>query len=121
VLTSGPVPPSAPLILASDSMGALMKQVENRFDFIVIDSPPALGLVDSSSLAHYAEAIVMVLSYTTLNRTQITRVRKVLQRVGRAVTGIALNFANADSLREYGYGYGYYSSEIQEGKKGRLS
>jgi len=45
----------------------------------------------------------MVMSYTR-SWTQITPVRKVLRSVGRAVTGIALNFANADDLRKYGSG-----------------
>jgi succinoglycan biosynthesis transport protein ExoP len=113
IMTSGPVPPSAALILASEAMSQLMATLQQRFDFIVIDSPPLLGLADASTLAQFAEAIVLVLSYSQLNKAQIQRARKVLQRVGHSVTGIALNFADPNSLREYGYGYGYYASSYQ--------
>jgi receptor protein-tyrosine kinase len=122
VITSGPIPPSAALILSSESMSNLIATLSERFDFIVIDSPPLLGLVDSSTLAQFAQAIVVVLSYAHLNRTQIQRASKVLQRVGRSITGIALNFADPNSLSDYGYGYGYYYSsaagtESEKGKK----
>lgn len=111
VITSGPIPPSAAFILSSENMANVIAQLSQEYDFILIDSPPVLGLVDSSSLAQFTEAIVLVLSYATLNKAQIQRARKVLQRVGRSVTGIALNFADPESLADYGYGYGYYTSD----------
>jgi capsular exopolysaccharide synthesis family protein len=120
VITSGPIPPSAALILASDTMGDLIATLKDRYDFIVIDSPPLLGLVDSSSLAQFADAIVLVLNYAALNKAQIQRAGRVLERVHRAVTGIALNFADPNSLVDYGYGYGYgyYSANPQKSGKG---
>lgn len=113
VLTSGPTPPSAALILASETMSNLMQTLKERFDFIVIDSPPLLGIADSASLAQSAEAIVLVISYDRLSRIQIQRARDVLRRVGCSPTGIALNFADVASLRDYGYGYGYGYEEEQ--------
>jgi len=107
VLTSGPEPPSAALLLGSDNVGSILKTLRDQFDFVIIDTPPVLGIVDSSSLAQFAEAIVLVLSYAQLNKTQIERGVKVLRRVGRSVTGIALNFAEGDAVGGYGYGYGY--------------
>ena len=98
VLPSGPVPPSAALLLSSDGMAELLTPLKESFDFILIDSPPLFGLVDSSSLATLADAIVLVVSYTLLHRAQILRARKVLQRVGRSITGVALNFADSNRL-----------------------
>ena len=107
VITGGPVPPSPPLILGSQNMTALIETLSLDYDFIVIDSPPLLGMVDTSILSQMAEAIVLVLSYTQLNKAQIQRARKTLQHVGRSITGIALNFADTQSLVDYGHGYGY--------------
>jgi len=114
VLPSGPAPPSAALVLASDTMSSLMETLKRRYDFIVIDSPPVLGVVDASTLAHFADAVVLVLSYEQLHRMQIQRAGEVLRRVGRSVTGIALNFAEPGSLLDYGYGYGYDTAEDRE-------
>jgi polysaccharide biosynthesis transport protein len=118
VLTSGPVPPSAALLLGADNVRSLLDSLSQRFDFVLIDSPPVLGLVDSSSLAQFAEAIVLVLSYTNLKRAQIGRAIKVLHRVGSSITGIALNFADSDSLWNYGYGYPYPYSRTNSAEKG---
>jgi succinoglycan biosynthesis transport protein ExoP len=117
VITSGPVPPSAALLLSSSQMAELVESLTGTYDFILIDSPPLLGLVDSSSLATFSEAIVLVTSYASLNKAQIQRARKVLQRVDRAVTGIALNFADTGRLSDYGFGYGY-GYQYERGKDG---
>jgi capsular exopolysaccharide synthesis family protein len=107
VLTSGPIPPSPALLLGSDNLSSLFATLSKRFDFVIVDTPPLLGLVDSSSLAQCAEAIVLVLSYPQLKKAQIGRAVRTLNRVGRSITGIALNFADTDSLSNYGYGYTY--------------
>ena len=107
VIAGGPIPPSPPLILGSQNMTKLIETLSLEYDFIVIDSPPLLGMVDTSIISQMAEAIVLVLSYTQLNRAQILRARKTLQQVGCSITGIALNFADTHSLVDYGYGYGY--------------
>jgi succinoglycan biosynthesis transport protein ExoP len=107
VITSGPIPPSAALILSSDGLKKLLSSLTERYDYVIIDSPPLLGLADASTLAQFAEAIVVVLSYANLNRVQIERATKVLQSVGRSITGLALNFADPTSMGYYGYGHGY--------------
>jgi polysaccharide biosynthesis transport protein len=118
VLTGGPVPPSAALLLSADNLQTLLSSLGKRFDFVLVDSPPVLGLVDSSSLAQFAEAIVLVLSYRNLKKAQIGNAIKVLRRVGRSVTGIALNFAEADSMWGYGYGYPYSYPTSKPSEKG---
>jgi Mrp family chromosome partitioning ATPase len=102
-------------------MSSLMETLKQRYDFIVIDSPPVLGVVDASTLAHFADAVVLVLSYDQLHRMQIQRAGEVLRRVGRSVTGIALNFAEAGSLLDYGYGYGYGYDTAEDQEKGVAS
>jgi polysaccharide biosynthesis transport protein len=110
VLTSGPAPTSPALLLGEDNLSALFEGIKDRFDFVVIDSPPVLGLADSSSLAQFAESIILVVSYGKFNRMHIDRAIKSLDRVGKPVTGIALNFADPDIAGAYGYGYAYPSS-----------
>lgn len=117
VMTSGPEPPSAALLLGAENVGDLLGTLRERYDFVVIDTPPLLGLVDSSNLAQFAEAVVLVLSYAQLNKALIERAVKVLQRVGKSVTGIALNFADAGSMHNYGYGYGYSNPKTKSSEK----
>lgn len=116
ILPAGPVPPAPASILDTKEMSALVENVKDNFDFIVIDSPPALGLADASLLGQFADAIVMVLSYADPNKSQVRRAKSVLGRAGRTITGIALNFFPLDTIDYYGYGYGYnnYSAKNQE-------
>jgi polysaccharide biosynthesis transport protein len=107
VLTSGPVSPSPVAILDSDAMKQLITSVAEDFDVVLIDSPPVLGLADSSILAQFSDSVVLVLSYLQFNKAQVRRCKSVLARSQRSVTGIALNFSELQTLEYYGYGYRY--------------
>jgi capsular exopolysaccharide synthesis family protein len=116
ILPAGPIPPAPASILDTKEMSALVEDVRSNFDFIVIDSPPALGLADASLLGQFADAIILVLSYADPSKSQVRRAKSMLGRTGRPITGIALNFFPLDTMGYYGYGYGYskYSQENQE-------
>jgi capsular exopolysaccharide synthesis family protein len=114
VLASGPASPSPVAILDSDAMKDMMSAAEASFDVVLIDSPPVLGLADSSILAQFSDAIVLVLSYLQFNKAQVRRSKSVLARSQRTVTGIALNFSELQTLEYYGYGYQYSANDNQE-------
>lgn len=119
VLPSGPISPSPVAILDSEAMKRLIAEAEAEFDIVMIDSPPVLGLADSSILAQFSDAIVLVLSYVQFNKAQVRRAKSVLARSQRSVTGIALNFSELQTLEYYGYGYRYgYASNEERSKEG---
>ncbi|WP_157478136.1 tyrosine-protein kinase family protein [Granulicella tundricola] len=64
-------------IAHSDSHAAinLMRTLSEGYDIVIIDSPPALGLADSTLLAKFADAIGLVLSYTEFNKAQVRRAK----------------------------------------------
>ena len=115
LLPAGP-PTHAPVaILGSDSMAELMANLHQQFDVVIIDSPPALGLADTCLLAQYADTVVLVQSYANLSKAKVRRLKGDLARMGKTITGIALNFSPPDTLDYYGYNHNYYSS--QEGAR----
>jgi len=52
-----------------------MRTLSEEYDIVIIDSPPALGLADSTLLAKFADAIGLVLSYTEFNKAQVRRAK----------------------------------------------
>lgn len=110
VITSGPLPPNPPELLAGDGLHALLSALGERFDVIVLDGPPVLGLADAPLLAHRAEATLLVAS---AEQTRTDALQGAMQRLvaarahvlGSVLTGFDLN--KGDS---YGYGgYTYYN------------
>lgn len=106
VLCSGPVPPFPTEMLSSESMRNLLQQCGELYTHVVIDSPPILSVTDAVILAHYADAIVMVVRHGKSSRNVVRRARDLLVRSGVAVTGVVLNSVDINAPEYHGY-YGY--------------
>jgi capsular exopolysaccharide synthesis family protein len=111
VITSGPLPPNPPELLAGERLPQLLAVLRDRFDIVVLDGPPVLGLADAPLLAHLAEGTLVV---AAAEQTRSDTLQSALQRLRRAharVTGTLLTRFDLKGKGEsYGYGgYTYYS------------
>src|SRR3546814_20283123 len=59
-LPSGPLPPSAPDLLRGERMGMLVRELLNRFDPVVIDAPPHLGLSSAPLIARHVPGVLFL-------------------------------------------------------------
>ena len=105
--------------LGSDAMKTLIDQARNRYDWVIIDSPPALGLSDASVIATLADGIVVVCSGDKTPRQAVRHVTDQLRAVRASVLGVVLNRVD---LRRHSYYYGryyspYYGAEGEGGKQ----
>src|SRR5881275_2818230 len=96
--------------LLRDSTEALLREIYNEYDYIVIDSSPVLAADDSTSLAPKIDATLFVvrLSYTSARLT-----KKALELLyGRQVNipGVILNFVDTSLPEYYYYQYSEYYS-----------
>lgn len=123
-LTSGPIPPSPTELLASPRMQALLDEARERFDLVVLDSPPILGLADSPMVASLADGTLLVLE-SDRNRRGV--LRGALQRMnlarGRVIGAVLTKFdaSHASNYAYYYYGYDYYSYGSGESAKSKRS
>lgn len=121
LLCAGPNPLNAGEVLSSGTISEMMKGFQERFDIVVIDSPPVLGLADVPALARQVEFIIYIVRYgrtganlavDTFKRiTSITRAQIVL--VGTALPTRKLLGGFGYSY-DYGYGYSYPSTNEKE-------
>jgi succinoglycan biosynthesis transport protein ExoP len=118
VLAAGPQPPNAAELLRSTRFEALIVELLAKFDHIIIDSPPVMGLADAPILASQAEATVFVLEARGV-KGRIARVALTRLRQGRAVLlgAVVTKFESKRAHYGYGYDYGYGYGSVEE-KKG---
>lgn len=101
-------------LLNGRAFQSVMEAARERFDVIILDSPPILPVVDTRYLARYADAIVQVVRYATTTqgevREAVTQMREHQQ--GNAHYIGVLNLEQMSGSR-YGYygNYGYYGEE----------
>jgi polysaccharide biosynthesis transport protein len=96
--------------LLRDSTEALLKEIYQHYDYIIIDSSPVLAADDTTSLAPKIDATIFVvrLSYTSARLT-----KKALELLyGRQVNipGVILNFVDTSLPEYYYYQYSEYYS-----------
>jgi capsular exopolysaccharide synthesis family protein len=109
-LASGPLPPNPAHLLGSASLGQILATLSERYDLVVIDGPPILGLADAPRLSAAAEGTIFVVE---ANDAHFGSAKGALKRLldSRAnVIGAVLTKFDAKKIG-YGSDYGYYSYE----------
>lgn len=115
VLPSGPIPPNPSELLGSPRMRQILDALRERFDKIVLDSPPTVAVTDASILGKIADTTLMVVNAHGTRKKVAAQGRENLATVGVSLTGVILNNMRAGRHGYYYYGgystYGYYPSE----------
>jgi capsular exopolysaccharide synthesis family protein len=89
-------------LIANGRMKMLMQRVETLFDWIIVDSPPAVPVSDASQLANYCDGVLMVVRSNTTPYDTAQRARQEFQ--GKTMIGVVLNgITRADSYSRYYY------------------
>jgi len=113
-LPSGIMPSDPAGLLNSQKFTDLIADVKSRFDLVLIDSPPILGVSDASVLAAEADMSIIVAQHRKLPRQMLLRVKMAVENVNGTVLGVVLNNVDIRSDSSYAYAtnyYTYYSTE----------
>jgi capsular exopolysaccharide synthesis family protein len=108
-MPSGLLPADSAGILNSQRMVDLITDVKSRFDLVLIDSPPILGVSDASVLANEADMTMIVVQHRKLPRHMLLRVKQTVENVGGKVIGVVLNNVDLASDAQYSYYTSYYT------------
>jgi capsular exopolysaccharide synthesis family protein len=116
LLPAGPIPPNAAELLTGDRFQSFLKELSSRFDHVVIDAPPVMGLADTPLIASVAEGTVFVVeSHATsasLAQAAVSRLRDSRAKLlGALLTKFEPKRAQYGYGYEYGYGYGKDTGE----------
>lgn len=108
-MPSGILPADAAGILNSRRMSELIQDVKQRFDLVLVDSPPILGVSDASVLASEVDLTMLVVQHRKLPRNMLLRVKQAVENVGGNVIGVVLNNVDVRSDSQYQYYTSYYT------------
>ena len=123
-LSTGPLPPNPAELLMGSKLVSFLTVAVEKFDQIIIDGPPILGLADAPILANRATATLLVIE---AGETRVAVARNAIKRIFAArghLIGAVMTKYNAKLHSGYGYGagdYDYYSYGGNEKPKERLT
>jgi non-specific protein-tyrosine kinase len=102
VLPAGDPPPNPAEFVASARLARLLGRLRERFDLLVVDSPPVGLVADAAVLAPQADGVLLVVSAGRTRRDPARRARQQLDKVGAHLLGAVLNNAKLEkTVRRY--------------------
>ncbi|MDQ6472037.1 polysaccharide biosynthesis tyrosine autokinase [Flavobacterium sp. LHD-80] len=119
VILSGPIPPNPSELILSDAMRELIDELKQKYDYIILDTPP-VGLVsDALELSQFSDVTLYIVRQNYTKKEMITLLNTRVKRGELSNASIVLNgYENkAKYGSSYGYGYGDYSNGYLEDEK----
>lgn len=105
LLTNGTTPPNPSELLLHERFGQLLKALSERFDLVIIDTPPVLPVTDACVIGRLAGCVLVVLKEGAHPMRMVEETVRRLRQSGVEVRGTIFNQVGA-----HGGGYGYYYS-----------
>lgn len=110
VMCAGTIPPNPADLLSSAKMGMIINACSGRFDMIIFDGPPIVGLADAPILSRLVETTLLVVSAGHVTRKSAANALKRLQAAGGVIVGAALTKFEVNKF-EYNYAYRYMNEQ----------
>jgi len=104
LLPCGPLPPNPAELLASPRLRTIIAEASEKFDMVIVDGPPVLGLADAPLLATACRGTLLVIeSGKTRTKAALDAVNRLRASGGHIIGAVLTKFRH----QAHGYGYGY--------------
>ena len=107
VITSGESVPYPHVILSSEKFKNLIKNLREKYDYIIIDSPPVLLVTDSLILSDIVDATLFVLNQKIAKKSDVKEALRLLEHANAKVAGIILSNVEKKYMNYTSYGKYY--------------
>lgn len=120
VIFAGEVPPNPAELLSSGRMQKLLTVLRERYDYIILDTPPVDLVVDAALLAPQCDGVLFVVRAEQSERGAVIHAMDQLSYVKANVIGFVFNGVTSETKKGYGkYRYQMYRRYGYHGKYGR--
>ncbi|XEC95503.1 CpsD/CapB family tyrosine-protein kinase [Paenibacillus tarimensis] len=107
ILTAGVIPSNPSEMLASKQMAALIEELKERYDILLIDTPPVLAVPDPLIVNAYCDGVLLVVAAGKADKETVKKAKASLERVNARILGAVFNKMNrkdAKHISDYAYG-----------------
>ncbi len=108
LIPSGPIPPDPAELLGSKRMKELIQAMAERYDFVLLDSPPVQSVTDSLALSQFVAGTVLVIRAGKTTYDILEGGLKKLRDVNGRILGFVLNGLRQQDTGKHSYGYSTY-------------
>ena len=102
MILAGPYSPNPAELLEDELFKVLLENARELYDYIIIDTPPMLNLIDGAIIANQCDGAVIVVESGGISYRMAQKVKSQLEKSGCRILGAVLNRVGGE------YGSGYY-------------
>ena len=110
IIFAGPAAPNPSELLGDPSMGELLADVRDKYDYILIDSPPMMNIIDAAVLARVCDGAILVIESGRVSYKEAQRVLDQLQKSECRILEAVLNKVDIKNDKSYSKYSSYYGS-----------
>lgn len=110
LLTSGPIPPNPSELIGSENLQKIMNELEDIYDYIIIDTPPVITVTDAQLFSEIAKNVVYVIDTQSNDRNIVKKGKELIEKTGAKILGVVLNKSVEKNTTSY---YNYYGEDIE--------
>lgn len=110
ILMSGPIPPNPSELISSNAMKNLIKELEEKYDYVIIDTPPVGIITDAAILSTISDGVLLVVKSESTKKDIIKNAIENINRVNGKILGTVLTHVKSKGGHYGGY-YRYYAKE----------
>ena len=111
-ITAGPLAPNPSELLSSERLEKIFELSSDRFDIVILDCPPVMGLADALILANKATATVLVSAFGQTSKRAVQDANERLKQARANLIGAIFTKVKTGGGYGYSYEYAYYSYGI---------
>ncbi len=108
LLPTGPMPPNPVELLGSDNNKKLLEKLKKKYDLVILDCAPIIGLSDALILATMSDINLITVSAKKTKMENLERTKKLFDQAGIKISGVIFNKAQVSGNGYYSY---YYSND----------
>ena len=107
-ISRGAVPPNPSELLMHDNFTDLLQKLTERYDIVVIDTPPVLAVTDAAVIGHHVGTCLIVVRWGLNQQREIALAKQRLEQNGVEVRGAIFNGVEKRGAGQYTYTYYEY-------------
>lgn len=113
IVNRGKVAHNTSLIFMADKFKALIEELKNNYDVVLLDCPPVLQVSDYIHISKIADSVICVVSHGKARRSQVKETMSLLRRENIKIFGTVLTADGNSKIHKDRYGYydGYYTEK----------
>ena len=109
ILPAGTIPPNPTELLYDERFGALMEEMQKRYDYIILDCPPVEIVADTQIIEKYVDRTIFVVRAGLLDKSMLPELERLYKENKHKNMSYILNATEDFQSGRYGYHYGYHN------------